>query len=122
MALSVLNEIEEQNLQQNCKFLGDFFTKKLGTLRSKYEIVGDVRGKGLMIGIEFVKDKLSKKPLAVGDMAKIRQNCLKRGVIVGGGGLFMNVIRIVPPMCVTEQDLIGAFEAIDAGIAEFLAE
>jgi ethanolamine-phosphate phospho-lyase len=57
--LSVLKVIEEDKLQENAKIVGEYFLKELKELQKEFEIIGDVRGCGLFIGIEFVKDKLS---------------------------------------------------------------
>lgn len=56
---AVLDVIDEENLQENCETVGTYFMLELAKLRDEFEIVGDVRGKGLMIGLEFVENKVS---------------------------------------------------------------
>ena len=72
--------------------------------------MGDVRGKGLMIGIEMVRDKTSKVPLAAEKVAQIWEDCKAMKVLIGKGGLSGNVFRIKPPMCITEEDADFALE------------
>ena len=57
---AVLDVIEEENLQENCAVVGTYFLEELGKLRDEFEVIGDVRGKGLMIGVEFVESKVLK--------------------------------------------------------------
>ena len=68
------------------------------------QIIGDVRGKGLMIGVEMVEDKTSNKPLEASKMLQIWEDCKDMGVLLGKGGLNGNVFRIKPPMCITQED------------------
>lgn len=72
--------------------------------------MGDVRGKGLMIGIEMVEDKETKAPLAPERMAQIWEDCKDMRVLLGKGGLNGNVFRIKPPMCITQEDANFALE------------
>lgn len=87
--------IEEEKLQENCDKLGFYFLKKLAKLRDQFELVGDVRGKGLMIGIEFVESKTSKKPLSPTAFGEIWEYCKDCGLIVGAGGTKGNVSFII---------------------------
>jgi alanine-glyoxylate transaminase/(R)-3-amino-2-methylpropionate-pyruvate transaminase len=57
---AVLDVIEEEKLQENCAVVGTYFLEELGKLRDEFEVIGDVRGKGLMIGVEFVESKVLK--------------------------------------------------------------
>jgi len=102
---AVLDVIDEEKLQQNCERLGTYFLKELAKLRDEFEIVGDVRGKGLMIGIDMVEDKKSRKPLAADKMSAIFEDTKNRGVLMGKGGLHGNIFRIKPPMCITKEDV-----------------
>lgn len=71
--------------------MGTYFLDQLAKLRDENQYVGDVRGKGLMIGVELVADKNTKKPLEPLKFMKFWEQCLDQGVIVGKGGLFGNV-------------------------------
>lgn len=96
--------MEEENTMENSKVVGTYLLQGLVKLVNKYEIVGDVRGKGLMIGIEMVEDKKSKKPLNGVDMMKIWDKTKDGGVLIGKGGHFGQVFRMKPPMCINKED------------------
>ena len=100
----VLDVIKEDKLQQNSKNVGDYFITELGKLRDEYEIVGDVRGKGLMIGVELVESKTTRKPLNSEKLNAIKEAIKDMGLIIGAGGINVNTLRIKPPMCVTKED------------------
>ncbi|KAB7502947.1 Alanine--glyoxylate aminotransferase 2, mitochondrial, partial [Armadillidium nasatum] len=90
VGLSVLEALEEDKSQENSLNIGTYFMKELEKLRSEFEIVGDVRGKGLMIGIELVEDKSSRKPLNSQTMGDIYEECKNEGVLYGKGGRYGN--------------------------------
>ncbi|XP_041987278.1 alanine--glyoxylate aminotransferase 2, mitochondrial [Aricia agestis] len=100
---AVLEVIEEENLQANCKKLGKYFIEQLMQLQSVYPVIGDVRGKGLMLGVEFVEPG-TKTPLSPTDVGDIMEGMKDLGVLIGRGGRWNNVLRIKPPMCITEND------------------
>ncbi|CAF97143.1 unnamed protein product, partial [Tetraodon nigroviridis] len=104
IASSVLDTVREDGLQQNSLDVGTHLMTELAKLRDKYEIVGDVRGKGLMIGVEMVKDKTSRDPLAPELMNEIFEDLKNMGVLIGKGGIYGQTFRIKPPMCVTMDD------------------
>lgn len=104
IASSVLDTIKEDRTQENSANVGTYLMTELAKLRDKYEIIGDVRGKGLMIGIEMVKDKVSKDPLPSQAMAEIFEDTKDMGVLIGKGGLYGQTFRIKPPMCITKDD------------------
>ena len=81
-----------------------------------FQIVGDVRGKGLMIGIEMVQDKDSKAPLSPEKMSQIWEDCKTMKVLIGKGGLSGNVFRIKPPMCITKEDADFALEVFRTAV------
>ena len=92
--------------------VGNYLLTELGKLVSKYEVVGDVRGKGFMIGIEIVKNKESKEP-GKEETAKLFELTRERGLLFGKGGVFGNVMRIQPPYCLSMEDAkytVAAFE------------
>jgi len=91
----------------------------LNDLKSRYECVGDVRGHGLMMGLEIVKDKESKIP----DnelFNNIFEKTKDHGLLLGKGGRFGNVFRIQPPMCITEQDVEFSVDVMERSIKESL--
>lgn len=114
-ALAVLNIIEEENLRTNAKVVGDYLREKLENLKEKYEIVGDVRGMGLMQGIEFVKSKETKEPNPQAVLS-VFEETKRRGVLIGKGGLYGNVIRTGMPLISTKDNVDEMVEAIDAAL------
>uniref|UniRef100_A0A023F4P8 Alanine--glyoxylate aminotransferase 2, mitochondrial n=2 Tax=Triatoma infestans TaxID=30076 RepID=A0A023F4P8_TRIIF len=104
VGMKTLQVIEEEQLQKNCKIVGTHLLTQLAQLRDEFEFVGDVRGKGLMIGIELVKKKATKEPMAAKPIADIWEACKDMGLLIGRGGINGNVFRIKPPMCVTKED------------------
>jgi alanine-glyoxylate transaminase/(R)-3-amino-2-methylpropionate-pyruvate transaminase len=89
---AVLEVIEEEGLQENCRLVGGYMLAELAKLRTELRVVGDVRGKGLMVGLEFVEDKESRKPLALDKVNAIWEATKNAGVLFGKGGYFGNVM------------------------------
>ena len=116
--VAVLDAIKEDKLQENSHEIGTYFLKELAKLRDDYEIVGDVRGKGLMIGFEMVEDKKTKKPLNPTTMGDIWEKCKDMRLLIGKGGLNGNVFRIKPPMCITKDDVDFSITVLRAAIEE----
>jgi alanine-glyoxylate transaminase/(R)-3-amino-2-methylpropionate-pyruvate transaminase len=110
---AVLEVIEKENLQANALKIGNYILTGLEKLKAKYNIIGDVRGKGLMLGIELVKDRTTKEP-AKSECAQVVEVCKDLGLLVGKGGLYGSVIRFAPPMCVTQADADFMLEVFDA--------
>jgi 4-aminobutyrate aminotransferase-like enzyme len=102
VALENIKIIEEENLTQNADQIGKLFMEGLNDLTNRFDIIGDVRGKGLMIGIELVKDRSSKKP-AADSTKKAVQLLQDKGVIIGLGGFYGNVLRLQPPLVITQE-------------------
>lgn len=102
---AVLDVIEEEELQQNSLEVGTHLLHRLSTLMLEFpNIIGDVRGKGLMIGVELVNDSETKESLDAEYVSDIFEDMKDMGVLVGKGGVNGNVLRLKPPMCVTKQD------------------
>jgi 4-aminobutyrate aminotransferase len=114
-AKAVIDFIEEQNLAQNCEETGAYLRGKLEELKDKHEIIGDVRGMGLLQAIELVEDRESKKPAAaqtVMAMEAARENRL----IIGKGGMYGNVLRCSPPMNIGRADVDQFIEILDKAL------
>jgi len=109
---AVLDVLEEDGCQQNSKDVGTYLLMELAKMRDEFEIIGDVRGKGLMIGIEMVKDKATHEPLGAEKMSEVWDGCKDLGVLLGKGGLHGNVFRIKPPMCITKRDVTFAIDVM----------
>jgi len=109
---AVLEVIEREKLQENSLKIGNNILAGLNKLKEKHNLIGDVRGKGLMLGIELVKDRQSKEP-AKEECAQILESCKEMGLLLGKGGLWGQTVRFSPPMCIHEQDADFLLEVLD---------
>ncbi len=103
MGHAVLEVIEKDNLQANSLKIGAQILAGLQKLKAKHAIIGDVRGKGLMLGIEMVKDRETKEP-ATAECAAVLESAREMGLLLGKGGLRGQTIRFAPPRCLTGAD------------------
>jgi len=110
--MAVLEVIEREKLQENSLTIGNRLFAGLNQLKEKYKLIGDVRGKGLLVGIELVRDRQSKEP-AKEECAQILERCMEMGLLLGKGGLWGQTIRFSPPMCVNEQDADFLLDVLD---------
>lgn len=109
--LKVIEIIEKENLIDNAEKMGDYFINKLKELKEEHGFVGDVRGRGLFIGIEIVKDKVSKVPDA--ELAKkLKQGLQERGVLASITGNYACVIRLTPPLTINKTHIDQVIEAL----------
>ncbi len=123
VGLVVINVIEEEGLVAQAQQLGDYLMAGLRELQNRHEQIGDVRGKGLLVGIELVEDRTTKKPadalgVAVGD------ECLRRGLsmnIVRSTGGMLNCFRMAPPLSISEREIDIALGIIDDALTAVLA-
>jgi 4-aminobutyrate aminotransferase len=109
-ALATIEVIERKNLAWNAKRMGDYLKDRLNGLKEKYRIVGEVRGMGLIQGIEIVKEKKEPAPDFV---AEIFERTREGGLLIGRGGLYGNVIRITPPLTVEKAEIDHALLILD---------
>ncbi|MEM3710780.1 MAG: acetyl ornithine aminotransferase family protein [Thermoprotei archaeon] len=100
--LSVIEEIEKRNILYDVERKGEYVVSRLREMQTKYPLIGDVRGKGLMIGAELVKDSKTKKP-AKEELQRIIVGSWKRGLVVIGAG--ESTIRICPPLTISQEEL-----------------
>src|SRR5213596_1883827 len=117
-ALAVLKVIEDDDLKKNSAEVGAYFRQRLEELKDKYPVIGDVRGMGLMQGLELVRDRETKEPDPQ-SVARVMEETKKRRVLVGKGGLYGNVIRTGMMLNSTKDhvdELIGALDASFATI------
>jgi 4-aminobutyrate aminotransferase len=116
VGLAVINVIEEDDLRTNARVVGDYFLKRTQELQEKHAVIGDVRGMGLMLGIELVKDRKTKEPNPEA-VLKVFEETKRRGVLIGKGGLYGNVIRTGLMLNTTTDTVDRLIEALDAGLA-----
>ena len=92
----------------------------LEELQQRHPLVGEVRGMGLMLGMELVRDRESKEP-ANTECAEVLELARERGLLVGKGGLYGNTLRIKPPMCITKDDANFMVDCLEEVLAEIAA-
>ena len=109
---AVLDVIEREKLQANALFVGSKILAGLESLDAKHSLIGDVRGKGLLLGIELVKDRTTKEP-ATAECAQVLESCRDMGLLLGKGGLYGQTIRFSPPMCLNENDAEFLLDVLD---------
>jgi 4-aminobutyrate aminotransferase-like enzyme len=104
VGMAVLDEIENQKLQQNALEVGDYLKNRLSDLQREFKIIGDVRGQGLFIGVELVRDRKSLEP-AEDETRYIIQRMKDLGILVSLDGPHNNVLKIKPPMVFTKANV-----------------
>ena len=115
-ALAVLKFIEDEDLKKNAAEVGGYLRQELERLKDKHPVIGDVRGLGLMQGLELVKDRETKEP-APQAVATVFEETKRRGVLIGKGGLYGNVIRTGMMLNSTQDHVDELIQALDAGLA-----
>jgi 4-aminobutyrate aminotransferase len=114
-ALAVIAVIEEEKLRVNARETGEYMHQRFLELKEKHPSIGDVRGMGLMQGMELVKDRKTKEPHPQGVLALFEET-KRRGVLVGKGGLYGNIMRTGMPLIASKSDVDEMVEALDAGL------
>ena len=110
--LAVLEVIDEEGLQENARVVGRRFLQGLRRLQQRHRLVGDVRGLGLMLGVQLLSDG---RP-ATGQTLEVLEAARELGVLLGKGGLDGNVLRIKPPLCITADDVDFALDVLDRAL------
>ncbi|MEX2167798.1 MAG: aspartate aminotransferase family protein [Pirellulales bacterium] len=101
--LATLEVIDRENIQQNALKVGTHLKERLLELQDRHPLIGEVRGMGLMLGVELVRDRKTKEP-ASSEAADVLELAKERGLLLGKGGLYGNTLRIKPPMCLAKDD------------------
>ncbi|MBA3259351.1 MAG: aspartate aminotransferase family protein [Gemmatimonadales bacterium] len=114
--LAVMEVIEEDGLQENARVVGGRLLDGLRLLQGRHPLVGDVRGMGLMLGVELVTDRAARTPASAAAI-EVLEAAREMGVLLGKGGLAGNVLRIKPPMCLTADDVDFALDVLDRALA-----
>lgn len=115
--LGVLDAIEEDGLQENARAVGKRFKDGMESLKERHQLIGDVRGIGLMLGLELITDRSTKEP-ATAAAGAVMEIARREGVLLGRGGLAGNVLRIKPPLCITNADVDFALSVLDSAFSE----
>jgi alanine-glyoxylate transaminase/(R)-3-amino-2-methylpropionate-pyruvate transaminase len=113
--LAVIDVIDEDGLQENSRVLGKKLKDGLRKLGDRHQLIGDVRGMGLMLGVELVRDRATKQP-AKQQTLTVLEAAREMGVLIGKGGLDGNVLRIKPPMCITSEDVDFTLDVLDRAL------
>jgi 4-aminobutyrate aminotransferase len=116
-AKATIDLIEDERLMDNAETVGAQFRAGLEALKEKHAAIGDVRGMGLMQGVELVKDRKTKEP-ATELTNQVLERTRANGLIVGKGGLFGNVVRMSPPLNISKADIDEALRILDKSLAE----
>ncbi len=117
-ANATIDTIVEERLADNAGAMGKILREGLESLKAKYTVIGDVRGRGLMQGVEIVRDeKAGDRTPAVETTVAAFEEARRRGLLVGRGGLYSNVLRIAPPLVVTAREVDDALGILDESFA-----
>lgn len=116
-ALKTMEIIEEENLIKNAKEMGAYIRSGLNDLMAKHQIIGDVRGRGLLLGIELVKDRKTKEH-ASKECADVIEIAKDNGLLLGKGGLFGNVIRIAPALSINKKQADLMISILDKAFSQ----
>lgn len=112
---AVLDVIEKYDYAKNAKKIGNRLIKGLNGLMDKHKMIGEVRGMGLMIGVELVKDRKTKEPAPQETLA-VLEHAKDMGVLLGKGGMSGNTVRVKPPMCTTAADADEILDVFDKAL------
>jgi alanine-glyoxylate transaminase/(R)-3-amino-2-methylpropionate-pyruvate transaminase len=112
---AVLRVIEEDGLQDNARLVGAALKEGLLDLQKRHPLIGDVRGIGLMLAIELVTDHRERTP-ATAQTAAVFEETRRQGIVVSKSGPFRSVLRMVPPLCLSMDDVSPVIEALDRSL------
>ena len=113
--IAVLDVLYEEQLQENAEVVGNRILQGLREIQSECSLVGDVRGRGLFLGVELVSDRLTKKP-ATREARFVTNYCRQRGVLIGTDGPRHNVLKIRPPMCFDRYNAANLLNVLQAAL------
>ena len=116
-ARATIELIEEEKLLENAHTVGARLREKLEELKSKYPLIGDVRGMGLMQALELVKDRGTKEPAPEATL-QVMERARDNGLLIGKGGLFGNVIRLAPMLNISKSDVDEGVRLLDKAFSE----
>ena len=119
-AIATMEIIQEENLLENASILGNYMMERIGEYADKYDIIGDIRGKGFMIGVELVSDRKTKEP-ANKEAEEICYEAYKKGLIVRSFGRYgnHNVIRMTPHLITNKVQVDFALDVLDSAFKRY---
>lgn len=120
-ALANLSYLTANNLRENAKTVGDYLMDRLRAVQEQHPLVGDVRGLGLMIGVELVRNRITKEP-ATAFLPRVQNLAKERGLIVGKGGFHGNTLRLSPPLTIGKTEADACAHILDEVFAIVEAE
>lgn len=115
--LAVIDKIEKDSLNKQAQWIGDALQERFRVMQDKFKIIGDVRGLGAMMAIEMVKDRQTKEP-AKEETGQIIAKCYERGLAVLKAGIYDNVIRLLIPLVISEENLNQGLDILEKAIAD----
>lgn len=115
-ALAVLDVFEQQNLVERAREVGDRFRRRFERMQERFPQIGEVRGLGAMVAMELVRDRATKEPAAE-EVTQVLQECLRRGVISARAGIYGNVIRVLAPLVITDEQIDEACDVLEESLA-----
>ena len=118
--LKVLEKIEKDNLSEKANAIGEKIKSRLSEMQKKYPVIGDIRGLGAMCAVEFIKDPETKEPNKE-IIGKITKESLQQGVIFLSAGIYGNVLRFLPPLVMTDEQLEYGLDALEKAIEKALS-
>ncbi|HEX7197243.1 MAG TPA: aminotransferase class III-fold pyridoxal phosphate-dependent enzyme [Candidatus Limnocylindria bacterium] len=116
-ALAVLDVLDEEKLIANAAGVGDWLRDELQALAARHPVIGDVRGRGLMTGVEMVRDPATREPN--GNLAgRVKDEMAERGVLIGTSGRHGNVLKVRPPLCITREEAASVVTTLEGVLAD----
>ena len=119
--VATIEVLIDEHLPERAARLGGMVKQRLDAFAVECDLIGDVRGAGLMMGMELVRDRATKEP-ATTEAAAVKRHCRERGVLIGVGGTFGNVVRIQPPLVIGEGELDRAIGVIEEAVTSLAAQ
>ena len=113
--MKVIEIIKRDGIVERAARLGEKISKRLGEMGERYEIIGDIRGKGPMMAMELVKDRGTKEP-AVEETKEVLKTALNRGLLLLKAGLYGNVVRLHPPLTIEDELLEKGLDLLEETI------
>jgi 4-aminobutyrate aminotransferase len=116
-ALAMIDLISKEELIENTNRVGESILRRIQEMAEIHPLIGDVRGKGLLIGIELVKNHITKEP-AQDEAKHVMNNAYKRGLLISTSGIYKNVLKLSPPLILTQEQADAGLNILDNSLKE----